>query len=267
MCYRAPDSEFNVQVKWRVSCPQGGPTANVYSSMEKTQLKWSVVTPLRIAVLDDHSLIQLAIKSRLSREADLNVVGAYSTSRDLLEALENTEIDLLILDYMLGDYELDGLNLLRMLRRRFPEMYILISSSAEKPSVVNLTLNAGANGFFGKSEDVDGLVEAIRKVAAGETYVSPMLAYELGRDPNSAREMSSADDVSGGEVLLRDPILSPKEQEVLRCCIEGMSVSQIARKFSRSMKTISGQKQAAFRKLGIRTDAELFKLEQGLKRL
>ncbi|CRL51650.1 Transcriptional regulatory protein RcsB [Pseudomonas sp. URMO17WK12:I11] len=239
--------------------------ANVYSSMEKKYLKWSVVTPLRIAVLDDHSLIQLAIKSRLSREADLNVVGAYSNSRDLLEALQNMETDLLILDYVLGSDELDGLNLLRLIRRRFPGMFILISSSAEKPSVVNLTLNAGANGFFGKSEDVEGLVDAIRKVAGGETYISPMLAYELGRDPNAVRETLAADDVIGGEVLLSDPVLSPKEQEVLRCCLEGMSVSQIARKFSRSMKTISGQKQAAFRKLGVRTDAELFKLEQSLK--
>ncbi|WP_460164162.1 LuxR C-terminal-related transcriptional regulator [Pseudomonas sp. S2_F03] len=97
--------------------------------------------------------------------------------------------------------------------------------------------------------------------------ISPLLAYELGRDPAEARETTLDDSSQGGEILFSDPILSPKEQEVLRCCLEGMSVSQIARKFSRSMKTISGQKQAAFRKLGVRTDAELFKLEQSLKAL
>jgi len=230
-------------------------------------VKWSVMSPLRIAVLDDHSLIQLALELRLSREADFKVVGVYSNSRDLLEALEKIEVDLLILDYVLSDNELDGLNLLRMIRRRFPDLYILISSSAEKPSVVNLTLNAGANGFFGKSEEVERLVEAVRKVAAGETYVSPLLAYELGRDPNCAREPVTDEDAKGAEVLLSDPLLSPKEQEVLRCCLAGMSVSQIARKFSRSMKTISGQKQSAFRKLGVRNDTELFKLEQSLKHL
>ncbi|EIM18973.1 response regulator transcription factor [Pseudomonas chlororaphis] len=230
-------------------------------------MKWSVVSPLRIAVLDDHSLIQLALKLRLSREADLKVVGVYSNSQDLLLALSELEVDLLILDYILGDSELDGLNLLRMIRRRYPELLVLISSSVEKPSVVNLTLNAGASGFFGKSEEVERLVDAVRKVAAGETYISPLLAYELGRAPNAAREQVTDDRARGGEVLLSDPILSPKEQEVLRCCLEGMSVSQIAHKFSRSMKTISGQKQSAFRKLGVRTDAELFKLEQSLKRL
>ncbi|WP_371365433.1 response regulator [Pseudomonas sp. QL9] len=228
-------------------------------------MKWSVVSPLRIAVLDDHSLIQLALKLRLSREADFKVVGVYSNSRDLLTALENIEVDLLILDYVLGDSELDGLSLVRMIRRRFPDLYILIASSAEKPSVVNLTLNAGANGFFGKSEHVELLLEAVRKVAAGEPYVSPMLAYELDRGPSVNREIIDSAEAQGVEILLKDPLLSPKEQEVLRCCLEGMSVSQIARKFSRSMKTISGQKQSAFRKLGVRTDAELFKLKQNLK--
>lgn len=230
-------------------------------------MKWSVMSPLRIAVLDDHSLIQLALELRLSREADFKVVGVYANSQDLLSALSGLGVDLLILDYVLSDNELDGLNLLRMIRRRYPELLVLISSSAEKPSVVNLTLNAGANGFFGKSEEVDRLVEAVRKVAAGEIYISPLLAYELGRDPNASRESQVDHEAQGGEVLLNDPVLSPKEQEVLRCCLEGMSVSQIARKFSRSMKTISGQKQSAFRKLGVRTDAELFKLEQSLKNL
>ncbi|MBP5076235.1 response regulator transcription factor [Pseudomonas chlororaphis] len=230
-------------------------------------MKWSVMSPLRIAVLDDHSLIRVALEMKLSREADFKVVGVFPTGQDLLGALPELEVDLLILDYVLGADELDGLNLLRMIRRLHPDLLILISSSTERPSVVNLTLNAGANGFCGKSEDVARLVEAVRKVAAGDTYISPLLAYELGRDPAEARETTLDDSSQGGEILFSDPILSPKEQEVLRCCLEGMSVSQIARKFSRSMKTISGQKQAAFRKLGVRTDAELFKLEQSLKAL
>lgn len=236
-------------------------------SEEELKLKWSVMSPLRIAVLDDHSLIQLAMELRLSREADFKVVGVFSSSHHLLAALEKTEVDLLILDYILGDEELDGLSLLRMIRRHWPAVRILISSSAEKPSIVNLTLNAGANGFFGKREQVDRLVEAVRRVAAEETYISPLMAYELERSPQANRDACVDDCTVGGEVLLADPVLSPKEQEVLRCCLQGMSVSQIARKFSRSMKTISGQKQSAYRKLGVRTDAELFQLEQGLKRL
>lgn len=219
------------------------------------------MAPLRVAVLDDHYLIQMALELRLSREADMKVVGVYANSRDLLASLSETPADLLILDYALGASELDGLHLIGLIRRRFPTLCILISSSTETPSVVNLSLSVGANGFFGKSESAELLVEAIRKVASGETYVSPGLAYRLGRQPPAGRSMP---DVKGAQRLLNDPTLSPKEREVLRCCLDGMSVSQISRKFMRSMKTISGQKQAAFRKLGVRTDAELFKLQHSL---
>lgn len=225
-------------------------------------MKWSIMAPLRIAVLDDHSLIQLALELRLSREADMAVVGVFSSSREMLTALAETPADLLVLDYALGVNEMDGLHLIGLIRRRFPLLSILVSSSTETPSVVNLSLAAGANGFFGKSESAELLIDAIRKVAGGETFVSPGLAYKLGRQPVSGVDAGMY--LKGGRQLLNDPMLSPKEREVLRCCLDGMSVSQISRKFMRSMKTISGQKQSAFRKLGVSTDAELFKLQHSL---
>lgn len=226
-------------------------------------MKWSVVSPLKIAVVDDHLLIQMALKVRLSREADFNVVGMYSNGPDMLAGLKETPVDLLVLDYLLGDRELDGLALLRIIRKRHPRMFILISSSAERPALVSLTLQSGANGFFGKTQEVDELVRAIRVVAAGGTYLSPMMAYELARLPEG-HVPALETEMTGGAVLVNNSLLSPKEREVLRCCLEGMGVSEIALKFSRSMKTISGQKQAAFRKLGVRSDTELFKIQRNL---
>jgi len=226
----------------------------------------SVVTPLRIAVLDDHSLIRLALNSRLSRETDLAVVGVYSGSAELISALRVLTIDLLVLDYQLQDGELDGLNLIRLLRKQYPHLLILISSSAEKPAIVKLAIGAGANGFLGKSQPVDDLTLAIRTVASGQLYLSSMMALEFDKKPISGQERPSETDESpAGDTLLAGNLaLSPKEREVLRCCLEGMQVSQIALKFMRSPKTISGQKQSAFRKLGIRTDHELFRLQHNL---
>ena len=226
-------------------------------------MQWSVVTPLRVAVLDDHSLIRLALNSRLSREADFAVVGVYSGSAELISALRVLTIDLLVLDYQLHEGELDGLNLIRMLRKQHPQLLILISSSSEKPAIVNLAIGAGANGFLGKSQPVDDLVVAIRTVASGQLYLSSMMAFELDKKPVSGQESTSAngDDSPSDTLLVSNVALSPKEREVLRCCLDGMQVSQIALKFMRSRKTISGQKQSAFRKLGIRTDVELFRLQ------
>lgn len=60
-------------------------------------------------------------------------------------------------------------------------------------------------------------------------------------------------------------ILSPREREVLRCCLEGLTLTQISEKFSRSIKTVSAQKRAAYRKLGIQNDCQLFKIGPSLK--
>lgn len=225
-------------------------------------MKWSTQFPLQIAVLDDHSLIQMALQLRLSREPDFRVVGAFSRSRDLIAALASLRVDVLVLDYALGATELDGAHLIGLIKRRFPATRILVASSTETPSVVRLALAAGAGGFFGKSEDAELLVEAIRRVAHESVYVSPGLAYRVESllvDDRRHNELAL-----GERQLLEEPTLSPKEREVLRCCLDGMSVSEISRKFMRSMKTISGQKPSAFRKLGVRSDAELFKLQHSL---
>lgn len=231
-------------------------------------MKWSVVSPLRIALLDDHALIREGLKIRLSTESDFRIVGVHSSSAELQEALRTESADLLILDYQLSDGELDGLRLIQLLRSHYPEMRILIFSSLERPATVNMAIRAGANGFFGKSQQTEELVRAIRMVALDRLYLSPEMAADLDTTP--AVQVPGTTDgasVAGGDALVDYPALSPKEREVLRCCLEGLSVSQIALKFMRSRKTISGQKQAALRKLNVRTDTELFKLHLDLRDL
>ncbi|MBP5949299.1 response regulator [Pseudomonas iridis] len=231
-------------------------------------MKWSVVSPLRIVLLDDHTLIREALEIRLSMESDFKVTGIYSGSPELLDALRTQQVDVLVLDYQLSDGELDGLRLIQLLRNHYPEMRILIFSSIERLATVNMAIRAGANGFFGKSQPTEELVRAIRVVALDRLYLSPAMSAEMDSTPQTALATTGQDSpVEGADTLVDYPALSPKEREVLRCCLEGMSVSQIADKFLRSRKTISGQKQAAMRKLNVRTDTELFKLHLDLKNI
>lgn len=225
-------------------------------------MKWSVVSPLRIALLDDHALIREALKVRLSVESDFNVIGVYSGSDELISAMREQQVDLLVLDYQLRDGELDGLRLIQLLRSHYPQTRILIYSSQERPAMVNMAIHGGAAGFFGKSQPTEELVRAVRMVAIGRLYLSPAMAAEFEKVPVIC-EIDPGKELIGGEAatLLSFPSLSSKEREVLRCLLEGLSVSEIAIKFSRSRKTISGQKQSALKKLGIRTDIELFKLQ------
>ena len=225
-------------------------------------MRWSVASPLRIVLLDDHALIRDALKIRLSLEADFKVLGAYSTSRYQIDSLRGQDVDLLVLDYLLGDGELDGLRLIKLVHSHYPTIRILIYSSLERPATVNMSIRAGAHGFVGKSQETEDLLHAIRMVAMDRIYMSPAISTKI--EKLSVVQLDMTQPFDGDKVLADHPQLSPKESEVLRCCLEGMSVSQIASKFLRSRKTISGQKQSAFRKLGISTDTELFKLQNQL---
>lgn len=222
-------------------------------------MRWSKQPPIRIAVLDDHSLIRRALQLCLSAEPDFELTGLYASSRSLLDALRSTKTDVLLMDYSLGEGEVDGQALIKILRARYPEMYILVSSSIERPAIVQVALKAGAIGFVGKSQEIDELMAAIRRVASGRIYLTREMAYQIKSLPEACEEGSN-------ETSPSTP-LTQREHEVIRCCLAGMSVSQIAAKFNRSRKTVSGQKQSAFRKLGIRTDAELFKYQDELGNL
>ncbi|WP_176300476.1 cable pilus system response regulator transcription factor CblR [Burkholderia vietnamiensis] len=220
--------------------------------------------PICVVILDDHAVVQHGIATYLTERTGIEVAASFAKSRDLIRWLEANHADVVLLDYTLGPGEIDGLNLVKLVNTRFPACRILMTSSSDTPATVNMTMRAGALGFFGKSENLDELAHAIRVVASGRSYISAELSDRMmsgmTTDPRMAEpKPASGDDTpssdSGSSADLR---LSPREHEVLRCFLAGMSVSDIASKFSRSPKTISAQKQAAFRKLGIRSDAELF---------
>ncbi|KUY55234.1 LuxR family transcriptional regulator [Burkholderia sp. RF7-non_BP1] len=220
--------------------------------------------PIRVVILDDHAIVQLGIASYLTEKNSIELVASFAKSRDLIRWLESNRADVVLLDYTLGPDEIDGLDLVKLINTRFPDCRMLMMSSSDSSATVNMTMRAGALGFFGKSEDLGELARAIRLVASGQSFISAELSHRItwgtttdsrGAEPRTA---SGDDSPSSDSGPAADFLLSPREHEVLRCFLAGMSVSEIASKFFRSPKTISAQKQSAYRKLGIRNDAELF---------
>ncbi|WP_050476801.1 response regulator transcription factor [Herbaspirillum rhizosphaerae] len=228
-------------------------------------MTWAGTKAIRIALLDDHAVVRHGLTARLKEESDFQVVGAYATSRDMMAALRASPADILLIDYSLSINDIDGLNLIRALKVRFPGSRILVSSSHYNPATVALAMRAGARGFVGKEQELSELIAAVRSISLGKVHLNPLMAAEISSMlSNSSQE---GDPSGAGDSLTDNTELSPREREVLRCCLEGMSVTQIAEKFARSVKTISGQKQAAFRKLGVRNDNELFKIQHQLQDL
>ncbi|MGY2213477.1 response regulator transcription factor [Pseudomonas pergaminensis] len=212
-----------------------------------------------IMLLDDHEMVRQGIELGLSNEADLEVVGSFGTGRELLEALAAQPVEVIIMDFTLGPTELDGLSLIRAVSRRFKQSRPVVLSSHCTPATVSMALKAGCWGVVGKTQKLAELIMAVRTVAQGYIYLQPgMLSVEQGRQ-SILEWVNFKSNLEVSAALRPNACLTPKEQEVLRCFLDGMLVSSIAIKFSRSTSTISTQKQSAYRKLGIRTDSELFK--------
>lgn len=218
---------------------------------------------IRIALLDDHPVVLHGVSSQLKQVREISIVGEFASGRELLAALSRQEVDVLIMDYSLGPQDIDGVSLLRMLRLRFPLLEILVMSGHGNPATATLAMRAGARGFIGKARPMHELIDAIRSVADRKRYIDPGLARRLKHDGSSAPDV----DENGAMTLGGQASLSVREREVLRCVLDGMAVTSIARKFSRSVNTISTQKQSAYRKLGIRSDAELFKMQHSLSEM
>jgi two-component system, NarL family, captular synthesis response regulator RcsB len=217
---------------------------------------------IRVALLDDHPVVLHGLAAQLQSEPDITVVGGYETGRELLAALATQPVDVLMMDYSLSPQDIDGISLLRMLRLRFPSLEILVVSGHGNAATAALSMRSGARGFISKARPLTEWFDAIRTVASHRRYMDITLSYELEHALNKAADNSRETDIPA---LPEQARLSPREREVLRCVLDGMAVTAIARKFSRSVNTISTQKQAAYRKLGIRSDAELFKVQHSLE--
>lgn len=219
-------------------------------------------TVIRVAVLDDHAVVRCGVVARIGEEPDIQVVGSYASSLEMIAGLRTAPADVLLVDYTLSPNELDGVSLIRALMARFPASAVLIFSSHYEPAIVSLAMRVGACGFVGKTQDMAHMISGIRTVARGKTYIDPDMAYRLVEvSVNSALQRAPTPAVECSAVRVEGVRLSAKESEVIRCFLAGLTVSEIARKFQRSEKTISTQKWSAFRKLGVTSDAELFNLK------
>ncbi|QZY92924.1 response regulator transcription factor (plasmid) [Pantoea dispersa] len=212
-----------------------------------------------VALLDDHDLVLRGLRDLLEENALFNVVGTYSSGRELIVRLRDAPADVLVIDYELSPADVDGLDLIKSLTRHYPKVAILVVSAHYNPATVALALRGGAKGFLGKNRPAQEIHRAIITVSRGEVYLETEMRFRLA-DQQQHGELLLSGQLSEARInsALSLSSLTPKEQEVVRCFLSGMTVTEIAEKFSRSLKTVSGQKQSAIRKLGLKADHELF---------
>lgn len=217
---------------------------------------------IEIMLLDDHPVILHGLAASLRGESGIRILGSFTTSQDLIKELQHQTADLVVLDYALGPDQIDGLSLIRSLKVRFPNIRLLVLSAQHNAATVSMAMRVGADGFIGKEIDAGQLSIAIRRVARGQTYLAADMK-EMIQDHqvciDSGKDVYIDHSSATPSGLLSYSLFTVREYEVIRCCLDGLSVTQIAEKFSRSKKTISTQKHSAFKKLGVRNDNELYK--------
>lgn len=207
---------------------------------------------IRVAVADDHPTLLAGMEHLLSRVDGLTVIGLVTNSTELVELLGHSSCDVVVTDFsMPGGRYGDGLSLLRFLKRRFPNVRQVVLTSIENGAVMKGIVDVGTLGLVGKSDDLSHLETAIRMAHLGTSYVSPRISELLLQHVPQA-------DVGDGQASA----LSKRETEVLRMYAEGLTVSEIGQRAGRSSKTISAQKMAAMKKLGLKHDADIFRYAQ-----
>lgn len=213
-----------------------------------------MLNTIKVGVLDEREVVRYGLRKHLADLPDMEVTGAYCSAAHALIAAHQGEFDLLLMDHRLE--QSDGIELIKTLNREHPTLRVLILMDQHNKAVAKLLLTMGGHGVVCKNQPLGDYVDAIRKVAAGEPYCGcGLVAVESHQLPIADGMQAS----NGATQLLGSPMLSAREREVLRLCISGMTVTQIASMFERSVKTVSAQKLTAYRKLGLKNDMDLFK--------
>ena len=206
----------------------------------------------RIAIADDHVLVRRGLSELLREMEDLRVVGEAGSGDELLRLVRDTAVDVAIVDMNMPGPS--GLDLIKSLVAEFPKLPILVLSAHPEDQYAVRVVRAGARGYLTKESAEAELVAAVRRVTAGERYLSQGLAESLlkaldthaGADPHTA--------------------LSDREYQVLRLLASGMTVGDIGEHLSLSVKTISTYRSRLLQKMGMSNNAELtrYALEHGI---
>lgn len=200
----------------------------------------------RVIIADDHPIIRAGVRMVLESAMNISIVAEADSPDALLSALRETPADLLITDFsMPGGQEADGLGLLQRIRRLYPDLPIIVLTMVGNVGVIGSILGTGVRGLIDKSAGMAEISLAIQAVGQGRDYVSTTFKQSLLQ--------SQFDSESGMAARL-----SPREVEVLRLFASGMTVSAIAERLSRSVKTVSRQKTDAMNKLGLKSDLEIY---------
>lgn len=209
----------------------------------------------KIIIADDHQMFIDGLKSLLSTNNQIELVGEANNGKQLLELLANTSTDIVLMDVNMP--EMDGVEATKQLAQNYPHIKVLMLTMFNTRDYIEKLLKAGAHGYILKNTGKEELFEAIEKVMAGESYFSKEVTERI------------MEGLQRKKTIEKDPMmveLTDREKEVLKLIVQEMTSNEIAEKLFISFHTVETHRKNLISKLGVKNIAGLVKyaFQQGL---
>jgi DNA-binding NarL/FixJ family response regulator len=202
----------------------------------------------RILIVDDHPILRKGLSMLINQEPDLMVDGEAEDAQKAMELIDAVTPDMVIVDISLPG--VDGVELLKMMKHRHPELPALVVSMHDEGLFAERVLRAGARGYIMKQEAVDKVLIGIRRVLAGEIFVSNRVTTKIVEKL-----------MDGGQGKPTSPLdlLSDREFTVFQLIGQGFGTRQIADKLHLSVKTVESYRSHIKEKLRLESGTDLLK--------
>jgi len=195
--------------------------------------------PVTLFLADDHPLLRMGLSLAFQAKDNIRLIGEADNGFDAIEKIKTLKPDVALLDIDMPG--LSGTAAIRVLRKIYPDMKILVLSTYNDEHYIREAMSAGANGYIMKTVDIDNLVDIIISFNAGREVVSPYL-LDLGISPQ--QEIGKED---------ADFNLTKREKQILRCLAEGKDNKQISSGLYLSVETVKTHMKSIFRKMDVKS--------------
>lgn len=200
---------------------------------------------IKVMITDDHAIVRQGLKQILSETDDISVTGEAENGFQALKLVRQYGFDVILLDISLPDR--NGIEVLKQIKKEYPSMAVLMLSMHNESEFALRALKGGASGYLNKQSAPAQLVTAIRTVASGHKYITPVLAEEL------------ANTVTGGSDQPLHTTLSDREYQTLCMIAAGKALSEISVAMCLSPKTVSVYRARLMEKLKLANNSELIR--------
>ena len=201
---------------------------------------------IKVLIVDDHQMVRFGTRRLLEDESGLQIVGEASSGEEAIEAVDALNPQVVLMDVQMPG--IGGLEATRRCLRIAPDVKVIALSMHDGEPFPSKLFEAGAKGYVYKRSDPEELILAIRKVMAGQRYISTDIAQNLALRPFAEVQQSPFEQLSG------------REMQIALMVIRGMGAAEMGKKLILSPKTVNSYRYRIFEKLDIKNDVELTKL-------